>query len=105
MKLIILILACIILCGCGPKVGRVISREFIPEHEEEQLVLHTDFGGDQHWDWDEETIPNSWNVTITLDGTNFYDHSCSEQSYNNATNGAWYDVDAGIIPEPQFREK
>jgi len=104
MKSPLSLLILLLFCGCGPKIGRVVSKEHRSSYSV-ILLQHIHSG-----DLDviiPQTIyfPESWNITVTLDDTNFGTWSCTQRDYENATNGAWFEYGTGVIPEPRSVEK
>lgn len=99
-----LIIAALLLCGCRPSVGRVVSRDYCPQHHETVCTATTDEEGEISLDCEWELIPDKWYLTVTLDYTNFGTWECSRADYDNATNGAWFECGKGIIPEPRVEK-
>lgn len=106
MKKIVLAIA--LLCfGCGPKEGHVVSREFVPAHDD-SYVTYNDYGSAEHPciipQFHTDHVPDKWFITVTLDGTNFGTWECSQWDYDNATNGAWFRKGFGIVQEPSVEK-
>jgi hypothetical protein len=99
LKIVVFLMLLAIVCttiGCGPALtsGEVISKSFVPEHEEEEGDMQI---GDVWIPGGTYTVPDKWYVTFgkkdESDKWRSRTIEISEDSYNNYENGDWIELE------------